>query len=330
LLKPNAFQIDTNLSFTYGEVTRLIISGFSVLPLIILGDLESERTRNNVLSPALSLRYGFLKDLQGDVRVPLVYQHQMRTRLSNAQSTLVNEEATQFGLGDIEFGLTYQLLYERGWSPDLSISLRARAPVGRSQFDIFETMAEQGAFANIEDFVSRLNAEGLPIGSGYWGTTVSIGLSKAFDPIVLFGSIGYSYNLEQSGTIIVITGEPVEAGVLLRPQAVWADLKPGDSIFFSAGAAVALTGQVTVNFSFSDRITSSTKQNGVKIAGSNSNVGQFSAGFTLGLTRGVTVEFGGSIGITADAPSFGLSLGVVKTFDSVRDLWPFGRKSNGG
>ena len=328
LLKAGSFQIDTSLGYSYSESTRLILTGFSVLPLIVLGTLESERVKNTALSPSLTLRYGFMKDFQAQISIPLTYQTQSRIRLSNDVAALVSEEASQIGIGDVELGLTYQPLYEKGWIPDLTVGLRARLPTGRSQFDIFEDIISQGPITRIEEFVSRLNSQGLPLGSGFYGATVSLGASKAFDPIVLFGSLGYSYYLERRVTLIQIAGEPEEGGIVLHPVTAEADIKPGDSVFFSAGAAVALTGQVSLSFSFSDRITFKSKQNGQKIGSSTSNVGQFSAGFTLGLARGFVVEFGGSIGITPDAPSFGLSLGLVKSFTSIQELWdllwPFG------
>ncbi len=328
LLKPGSFQIDTSLGYSYAESTRLIITGFSVLPLIVLGTLESERVKNTSLTPALTLRYGFMKDLQAQITVPMTYQTQSRIRLSNDVAALVSEEASQFGIGDVEFGVTYQPFYEKGWIPDLTVSLRARLPTGRSQFDIFEDVISQGPVNTIEDFVSRLNGEGLPLGSGFYGATISLGASKAFDPIVLFGSLGYTYNLERTVTIIQIAGTPQEGGIVLHPVTGEVDIKPGDSVFFSLGAAVALTGQVSVNFSFSDRITFKSKQDGREIGASSTNVGQFNAGFTLGLARGFVVEFGGSIGITPDSPGFGLSLGVVKSFTSIQELWdlvwPFG------
>jgi hypothetical protein len=328
LLRPGSFQIETNFGYTHSENTRLIISGFSVLPLIILGTLESERVKNDALSPAFSFRYGFMKDLQGDVRIPLIYQSQSRTRLSNDVSALVTEEANQIGLGDIDFGLTYQPLYEKGWIPDLTVSLRGTAPTGRSQFDIFKTISQQGGFISVEDFVRRLDAEGLPLGGGFWGATLSLGASKAFDPIVLFGSLGYSYKFGAKVTVVQITGTPSEGGIILHPVAIQADITPGGSLFFSLGAAVALTGQVSVNFSFSDRVLFKTKQNGVEIAASTANIGQFGAGFTLGLGRGITLDFSGSIGITPDAPSFALGLSVVKSFVSFKDLWPFGSSAS--
>lgn len=324
LLRPGNFQIETNFSYTHSESSRLIIGGFSVLPLIILGTIGSERVKTDALSPTFGFRYGIIKDLQADVRVPLIYETVSRVRLSNETSSLVQEGSSQFGVGDVDFGLSYQPLYEKGWAPDLVVSLRARAPTGRDQFSIFNSIAQQGPFTTVENFTQRLNAEGIPVGSGFWGVSASVSATKAYDPVILFGTLGYRFNLERTVTTIQIIGTPSGGGVSLVPQAVQTTIQPGDSLFFSLGAAVALTGQVSLNFSFSDLITFHTKQNGQSIAGSSTNIGQFNTGFTLGLSRSVSLDFSGTIGITPDAPSFGLGLSLIKGFTSIKELWPFG------
>ncbi len=323
LLTQDQFQIETRLSYSHSEISRLVVTGFSVLPLIILGTLESERIKQNILQPVFTLRYGILKDLQGDLSVPLVYQTQSRIRLSNQQASLVSEEADQFGLGDIEAALTYQPLYEKGWVPDLVVSLRARAPTGRSQFDIYQDIANQGSFTDVENFVQRLNAEGLPIGTGFWGLSGSISVTKAFDPVILFATAGYTYNFSRNVTTIQITSVPAEGGIRLFPQAIQQDVKPGDTVFFNFGFAIALTNQVSVNFNFSDRISFKTQANGNQIADSSVNVGQFSSGFTLAITPRVSLDVSGIIGLSPDAPSFIVTAGVATTFNSIKDLWPF-------
>ena len=72
LLKPDQFQIDTSVSYSHQTSTRLILTGFSVIPLIILGTLESETVTSDTLGTCFGLRYGIWKDLQGDVRLPLI------------------------------------------------------------------------------------------------------------------------------------------------------------------------------------------------------------------------------------------------------------------
>lgn len=327
------FQIETNVAYSHSESSQLILSGFSVLPLIILGSLQSDRIKSDSIGPTLRLRYGALKDLQAEVDIPVLYQTQSHLRVSNASSTLVSEGSDNLGLGDIEASLTYQPIYESGWIPDVTMTLRGHAPTGRSQFDIFKDIAKKGPFLDVEDFVQRLNAEGLPIGTGFWSVTGSLAATKAFDPVVLFGSLGYTYNFAGDVTAVSITGVQSQGGIQLQPQAVNVNIKSGDNVFFSLGAAVALTGQVSMNFSFSDRIAFPTSRDGNRLAGSSTNQGQFGAGITMAVSPSVTLDFLGSIGLTPDAPSFTLGVSLIKTFSSFEDfwtsvkgLWPFGKQ----
>ncbi len=323
LLRPGHIQFELGFGYTHSRSTRLILTGFSVLPLIILGTLESEKVTTDSFSPTFSVRYGIIKDLQFDFTIPAAYQIQRIVRLSNEVVALTEDTATELGLGDITAGLSYQLFYEHGLLPDLSVSLRARFPTGRSQFDIFETIAKQGAFLSVEDFVRRLNAEGLPLGSGFWALSGSISAVKAFDPIVLFGTIGYTYSFPRDVTLISITGTPSEGGVLLHPQPVTTHISPGGTLSLSVGFAISLTREVSVSFGFSDGVTFSTKQAGRKIADSYLNVGQFNVGVNLALSRRVSVSANGAIGVTPDAPNLGFTLSVPVAFESVTELWPF-------
>ncbi len=323
LLRPGRLQLEASFGYTHNRSSRLILTGFSVIPLIILGTLESEKITQDSFSPSLSIRYGLFKDLQLDVQIPVSYQIQTVVRLANDRVALTEDRATQFGLGDISAGLSYQLLYEHGWLPDLSLGLRARFPTGRSQFDIFETIAKQGAFRDVEEFVQRLNSEGLAIGSGFWSLSGSLSVVKAFDPVILFGSLGYSHSFPRDVTLIAIIGTPAEGGIILHPQAVEARAEPGGSVNFNLGFAISLTNQVSVNFGFSESFTFSTKQNGTKIPDTYLNVGQFTMGFSIALTPRVSVSFSGAIGVTPDAPSISLGISVPVAFESIRDLLPF-------
>lgn len=323
LLRPGNIQLESALSYSHTQNTRLIVTGFSVIPLIILGTLESEKLTRDAWTPNFSARYGLIKDLQVDAGVPLSWQTHSRVRLSNDQVRLVQEDSSEFGVGDVQFGGTYQVLYERGWLPDVSYSLHARVPTGRSQFDIFKTISRAGPFGSVEDFVSRLNSEGLPVGNGFWGFTHSVSMVKALDPAILFGTVSYTYNVGRRVSLVEIDQEHVEGGTLLSPRATTAKLGPGDTIAFSLGFALAMNNQFSVNFVFSDAVTFSSKRNGIKIPDSGLNQAVFGAGFSLALTRRVVVAFQGNVGLTPDAPDVSFSLSVPVKFDSIKDLFPW-------
>jgi hypothetical protein len=322
LLRPGSFTLENSLGYSHNRSSRLILTGFSVIPLVILGTLESEKVTQDSFGHFLSLRAGLVKDLQFDFGVPTSYTTRSNVRLSNERVTLTSDGSSEFGIGDLVAGLTYQPIYERGWIPDVTTSLRVGIPTAKSQFDIFEDISKQGSFSSIEDFVSRLNREGTALGSGFWNLTGRVSMVKAFDPVILFGNVGYTYNFARDVTTIEINGEPVEGGIRLIPKAVKTNIQPGDSLQFGVGFALAMNNQLSVSFGFSERYVMQTKREGEKITDSELNVAQFSTGFNLALGRRTSVDFSWNIGLTPDAPSFTVGFTVPVYFDSWRDLVP--------
>jgi hypothetical protein len=77
------------------------------------------------------------------------------------------------GLGDVRFGLQYQLLTERVIRPDLMFSLTARTDTGKSPYGVPYTVA--------------------PLGTGHWQIEPGLSLVKTYDPVVFFGSLSYTH-----------------------------------------------------------------------------------------------------------------------------------------
>lgn len=322
LLRPGQFQLEPSVNYTYSENTRLIMTGFSVVPLVILGTLESEKVKNNSVASALSFRYGVIRDLQLDASMPFIYSSRSRTRLANDEVRLTRDSESDYSVGDLSFGLTYQPIYESGWIPDVTFSARVRAPTGRSQFDIFHDIAGSGRFGNIEEFVQALDDEGIASGFGFWGLTLGASFVKSADPAVLFGSIGYTVNFRDDVTTVGITQDPRGDAVAIVPRVVRTSFDPGDSLQFSMGFALALNSQMSVNFGFSDRIVFESSIDGVNSGGSGAHAATFNTGFTLAVRPRLSIDVTGAFGLTPDASDFSLGLSMPMTFNSYKDLIP--------
>jgi len=316
LLPRDSLIVEPTVFYTYSQNTRLIVTGFSVLPLIILGTFESERLTNNLVSPALQLRYGLYRGLQLDFRVPYTYANQSRLRVSTENAGQVEESQHDAGIGDVSFGLTYQFLYERGWLPDLMFRIGASAPTGKSQFDIFRDIANKGGLVSAEAFLNAINTSGIAMGAGRWTISTTINGVKALDPGILFGTVGWNYTPESTEDLIQISATPVTGGVILTPTLVSSKLGAVNSFQGSIGLAISLNNQLSVNFSISELISAATKANGVKIPGSATNVGQFNFGMNLAVSPTTTVNFVSSMGITPDAPNLTLLMSVPVFFNN--------------
>ena len=317
LLPRDSLIVEPTIFYTYSQNTRLIVTGFSVLPLIILGTFESERIVSNLVSPALQLRYGLFRGVQLDFRIPYTYANQSRIRLSTEQAGQVEESQYDSGFGDISFGLTYQFLYERGWLPDLMFRIGATAPTGKSQFDIFREIAQGGGLVSAEAFLKALNTRGIAIGGGRWNYQATVNGVKALDPGILFGTIGWNYTPASTEDLIAVTATPVSGGIVLEPRLVSAELGAVHSFSGSLGLAISLNNQLSVNFSVSELISKATTANGIKIAGSATNIGQFNFGMNLAINPTTTLNFVTSIGITPDSPSLTLLMSVPIFYSNV-------------
>lgn len=123
------------------------------------------KVRTRFADSTLILRYGLLNDLEADIRVPFVYAER------EVDFGVTRERREDAGLGDVSGALRYQIWHERAGSPDVVLSL---------------------------DVKSRTGDEPL-LGSGDWNVGGSIALVKTFDPVVLFGRVGYTATLEREG-----------------------------------------------------------------------------------------------------------------------------------
>src|SRR5207249_3732535 len=115
---------------------------------------------------ALTARYGLLTDVQGEVRVPYVFQWDDRTLADGT-----TRAASDSGIGDIEVAGQYQAFRERGALPDILLGFRWKSPTGKGPFG--------------------LASDELPLGTGYHSLRPTIVLAKSSDPAVLFGNLGY-------------------------------------------------------------------------------------------------------------------------------------------
>jgi len=91
------------------------------------------------------------------------------------------------------------------------------------------------------------------------------------------------------------------------------EVDPGDSYEYILGMAVALNEKVSLSLSFQDNLVSSTKQNGVKIPGSNLNAASLFLGASYRFTRNVSVYLNAGVGLTEDSSDYQLQLNVPFT-----------------
>ena len=293
------FSLETGITYSRYDTRQLILNGFLALDSIFLGNLNLDRIKADNWTLDLTGRYNLDNRWQFDVNVPVIYRESTYqsggANGGDAQATSEQTVTRDPTIGDVNFGVAYKFLDESVNTPDAVFSVRVKAPTGKDPFGIKLVKASE----NTNLFVP----EDLPTGNGVWSISPAISLVKTFDPAVLFGSLSYTHNLEESFDDISSTQNLKQPG----------KVKLGDSFQIGAGVAFALNEKMSMSFSVSDLIQkkSKLKQDGgdwQTVTTSDANAGYFNIGMTVAATDNLTIVPNLSIGLTDDAPDFTFSL----------------------
>ncbi|MFA5038819.1 MAG: transporter [Candidatus Omnitrophota bacterium] len=166
LLPKGRFQIEPSLALAHFSSNRINIEGFSILPVLVIGEISTESVKRDVIIQTTSLKYGLLRNLQAEFRLPFRYEYDRITGNTGTES-----HRYSYGLGDIEFGLSRQIGWEHGWIPDTVFSLLVKTNSGRSPY-----------------------GTDIGLGTGHWGIRPALVMVKSSDPAVVFGSVYYTWN----------------------------------------------------------------------------------------------------------------------------------------
>jgi hypothetical protein len=285
LLRPGQFEIEPSVEYTFFSTRRISVSGFSILPTLIIGVLETEKAERNVIDTILTARLGLIRNVQAELRVPYRF-------VSDRLTTETTERTeSNSGVGDIEAALLFQALRERGAVPDLILGVRGKTRTGDDPF---------GSDSNDP-----------PVSTGFYSVTGMATAVKAIDPAALFASAIYTHNVGR--TVRVRASDTFKT-----------DIHPGDSFGYNFGIALALAPELAMNFRFEHRIVFATETRSPltggrrdAVRGSTLNVGTVYLGANWALTRRASVDVSVGAGVTEDAPDLFVRFAVPIRFS----LW---------
>ncbi|MBJ9663363.1 hypothetical protein [Burkholderia gladioli] len=296
--------IDWGINDTYYDRRQLQLSGFLALDAIFLGNLNLGQTKSHQLSSDVDVRYGLTSRINVDVDVPYVY------RTSNfivggaggAASTLSDASGNSHALGDVNFGIYYQFLKETQNLPDVVGSLRVKAPTGTSPFGIKLRQTDP----NNTNLVAP---DTLPTGTGFWSITAGMSVLKTYDPIVLFGSLSYTYNVARSfSDISSVVGQTQPAKVKL-----------GDIVQIGGGVALAFSERDSASIAYTLAFEPETKtqapgESWQKVPGSQTTASTLNFGLNHVFNKHLTMNASVAVGLTPDAPNFVVGVRFPYTF----------------
>ncbi len=273
-----AGQLVVEPSFQYTNSSRdlLDLSGVQFLEAILIGRVSVESLDRDVFSPAVDLRYGLHRRFEFEVNIPYAW------RTDRFASDIGDEQRQDLdyisgnGIGDVQFGLFSQLLFQNRWWPDTVLNLQVKAPTGKDPFEVGDNE--------------------LPLGLGTWGLSGGLTFVRTLDPAVVFGSIRYLWDIKND------FGNGVGT------------IDYGDSVEYSVGLAMALNERLALTMSLQHSLTDFTRQeaNGERsrIVGSDLNVARLFLGGSYRMSPMTTVNLNVGLGITEDAPDFQIELSV--------------------
>ena len=292
------FSVETGITYARYDARQLTLNGFLALDSIFLGNINLDRIKSDSWTLDLTGRYNVDNRWQFDLNVPVVYRdstYQSAGAGNDATATSEGSVTRDPTIGDVNFGVAYKFLDETPTLPDAVVSVRVKAPTGKEPFGI--KLVRQPTNDNL------YLPESLPTGNGVWSVTPGISLVKTFDPAVLFGSLSYTHNFEDSF-------DDISSDV---NQKVGGKVRLGDSFQFGVGVAFALNEKMSMSFSVSDLVQrkSKLKPDGgdwQSVVSSDANAGYFNVGMTIAASDNLTIVPNLAIGMTDDAPDFTFSL----------------------
>jgi len=264
LLSPWTVELQPEGRYSYKGANGLLIREVNGQRSVVSHSADLTK-----LEAAITARMGLPWQSQIEARVPYVRVSEESSVGGNSMSN-----SSEHGLGDIEVGLSHQLLRESGWIPDLIGEVRYRAPTGDDGF---------GGDDN-----------SLPVGSGFHGITGRLTAVKTIDPVVFLGSIGYTANLKDT-----------KEGF---------DIDPGDSVELGVTAILAAGPGVSLRTGFGLSFTDEAEVDNQKISGSDKTEGVLNLGGAVVLPGKNLLDLGVGVGVTDDAPDVAVRLALTHRF----------------
>jgi hypothetical protein len=278
LLPSGTLEIDNTTSYLSASADHVTVDGFALLPVLVVGDITSERVREDYLLPAFTARLGLPHKLQGDFTIPYGYELIRTVDAENVQTS-----SSSFGLGDISFGLSRQFVTEHGKWPDMLANVRFKTTTGKDPYNLASSQ--------------------VALGTGFPGLQGNLTMAKSSDPVVFFGNLNYTANLSANHT--------VPANDPTNPQATMVGhFNPGSSVGFQIGSILALNPETSMTVSWDQRFTRSTQLNGVDIPASYLVEGTLRLGTSYLYAPGRTIDLSFGVGLTPDTPNLQFSVGL--------------------
>jgi hypothetical protein len=306
LLPAWRFVIEPSFEYDHFSSQNVSISGFTIFQSILIGQVSVAKTKRDIYLPAMTLRLGipsrgWFHDSELNVKFPWLFTFDkiVTPRSGGSTTSLVEENFSGNGFGDIEAYYYYHLLREgewkmQTWAPDIIVRVGGHFPTGRNPYSLNRVF---------DPALGSLVSTEFPTGTGHWGWSVGTTLIKTVEPAVAFMNFAWYFNL------------PRNVGLVGSPPQDFGIVNLGNSAEWQFGLIFALQERLSMNFSYYQRVTFRSKTNGDNLTDSSLNVIAFKIGGTYVFSPTFTLDVVASLGLSQDAPDMSLLVRIPITFN---------------
>lgn len=272
LLKKGKWAATYDLTYSYTGQQQ-IDAKFTDSTLTLF---KIENTRSHTITNTVSVDYGLLDNLTGNVSLPLVSKYSESTTFSGMSH----------GFGDLNVGARWQPFEMRRDAPSITTSATVRLPTGRSPY-------------------RTIDGQNLSTGSGTAGLTLGVNASKIIDPIALFGSASVGVSMPARHI------NQVRDNVTLVAVHPGPSLTLGGGFAYALSYDVSTTMSLQESLSFPSKLVF---EDGTSSRTSVQTSGMFNLGLGVRTSPQNTINMTLGIGLTSDSPDFTLGMNMPLSF----------------
>lgn len=217
----------------------------------------------------LGFRIGIMEGLEGSVSIPFTHAEQEIFLFPGS----VTRKTT--GIGDTSLGINYEIFRETARRPDITTTLRIRAPTG-----------------------DEPDEEGLSTGSGHWAGSLGLQFIKTTDPVVLFWGIRYTHEFPATHFF--------NDGVY--------EVRPGDTVDYNFGFGFAVNGYVSLSAQVLGAYQWETSVDGHRLTGTSGEPVSLRSALTYRVSRETYIEPSLTMGLNDETPDFILGIAATRRF----------------
>jgi hypothetical protein len=309
--------VEPSIQYTHTSQDRFFFQGFEVVDTVLIGLIEATKADRNTVEAAIGARVGVTDRLELEARIPYVYRDDQISReivSAGPAAAAIQSGATGNNIGDIEFAAHYDftnLIFDAPYNVFTIANLKVKTPTGESPFDV------------------PLDVNGDPTrlatGSGFWAVQPSLTAIFPSDPVVFFGSVGYTINIGEDINK-TFTGTPNcsdPSNPATCPGTTTTNIgfvDPGDSVNTSIGLGLSLNERASISLGFSfDYVMETTQKVSGGVTGTLKSdplyVGEFLVGGSYAISDSVALNLNFEVGATEAAPDFQAMLRVPIRFN---------------